>query len=132
MALLCAEGAFSQRFWHLFDPPRGSRYRCDGPLSNPLRSTPEAGCRRPELWKCCKSLRRNDLRAIGAQKTGRSWSGLEYLVYADIFGDRSKLSDLRELLQKAARIVADSPMHEHGPNDTVGVIIAGVARTRSV
>lgn len=51
-------------------------------------------------------------------------------IQIEIFGEKPMLADLKKWLEKAVRIVADSPRHGHGPNDTVGVIIADFAETK--
>ena len=53
-------------------------------------------------------------------------------LYVEIYGDKPNLADLRAWLEKALRIVVDSPKHGLGPKGTVGVIIADVDKTRSV
>jgi len=53
-------------------------------------------------------------------------------LYIEIYGDRPKLADLREWLEKAVRIVVESPKHGRGPNDTFGVVLADVDETKSV
>lgn len=52
-------------------------------------------------------------------------------VYVEIYGDKPKLSDLREWLEKAVRIVVESPKHGRGPNGTFGVVLLDAERTRS-
>ena len=44
-------------------------------------------------------------------------------VYIEVYGDKPSLADLRRWLNRAVRIVANTPQYGHGPNDTVGVII---------
>lgn len=51
-------------------------------------------------------------------------------LYVEIYGDPPNLADLRKWLERAMRIIVDSPRHGLGPNDTVGVIIADVENTR--
>lgn len=57
-----------------------------------------------------------------------------YLVplIVELYGDKPKLADLRQWLERAMRIVVDSPKHGYGPKGTVGVIIADVEKTRGV
>jgi hypothetical protein len=38
-------------------------------------------------------------------------------LYIEIFGERPKLADLREWLEKSVRIVVSSPNHGHGPTN---------------
>jgi hypothetical protein len=53
-------------------------------------------------------------------------------IYIELYGDKPKLADLRQWLERAMRIVVDSPRHGLGPKGTVGLIIADVEKTRSV
>lgn len=50
-------------------------------------------------------------------------------LYVEIYGEKPKLADLREWLEKFVRIVAKSP--KNGPNDTLAVIILDAEKTRS-
>lgn len=52
-------------------------------------------------------------------------------IYLEIYGEKPKLADLRKWLEKAVRIVVDSPKHGLGPDGTVGVLIADFEETRS-
>ena len=53
-------------------------------------------------------------------------------VYFEIYGDKPKLPDLRSWLEKAVRIVVESPKHGTGPNETFGVVILDTEKTESV
>lgn len=53
-------------------------------------------------------------------------------IYIEIYGEKPPLADLRQWLERAMRIVVDTPKHGLGPKGTVGVIIADVEKTRSV
>lgn len=53
-------------------------------------------------------------------------------IYIEIHGEKPKLSDLRRWLERAVRIVVDTPMHGLGPDGTVGVLIADFEETKSV
>ena len=53
-------------------------------------------------------------------------------IYIELYGDKPRLADLRQWLERAIRIVVDTPKHGLGPKGTVGVIIADVEKTRSV
>ncbi len=53
-------------------------------------------------------------------------------VHLEIYGEKPKLTDLRKWLERAMRIVVDSPKHGLGPNGTVGVIIADVDEMKAV
>jgi len=53
-------------------------------------------------------------------------------LYLEIYGDKPKLAALRKWLEKAVRIVVDSPKHGLGPDGTVGVLIADFEETRNV
>jgi hypothetical protein len=53
-------------------------------------------------------------------------------IYIELYGDKPPLADLRRWLERAMRIVVDSPKHGLGPKRTVGVIIADVEKTRGV
>ncbi len=53
-------------------------------------------------------------------------------IYIELYGDKPKLADLRQWLERAMRMVVDTPKHGLGPNGTVGVIIADVEKTRSI
>ena len=53
-------------------------------------------------------------------------------MYIELYGEKPKLADLRRWLERAMRIVVDSPKHGLGPKGTVGFIIADVEKTRSV
>ena len=52
-------------------------------------------------------------------------------MYIELYGEKPKLADLRRWLERAMRIVVDSPKHGLGPEGTVGFIIADVEKTRS-
>ena len=52
-------------------------------------------------------------------------------IYIEIYGEKPPLAALRQWLERAMRIVVDSPKHGLGPKGTVGVIIADVEKTRS-
>lgn len=52
-------------------------------------------------------------------------------VYIELYGEKPKLADLRKWLEKAVRIVVESPKHGLGPDGTVGVLIADFEETRS-
>jgi len=52
-------------------------------------------------------------------------------LYVEIYGDKPKLGDLREWLEKAVRIVVESPKHGRGPNDTFGVVILDAERAEN-
>ena len=53
-------------------------------------------------------------------------------IYIELYGDKPKLADLRQWLERAIRIVVDTPKHGLGPKGTVGVIIADVEKTRGI
>jgi len=53
-------------------------------------------------------------------------------VHLEIYGEKPKLAALRQWLERAMRIVVDSPRHGLGPKGTVGLIIADVEKTRGV
>lgn len=53
-------------------------------------------------------------------------------IYIEIYGEKPKLTDLRKWLEKAVRIVVDTPKHGLGPDGTVGVLIADFEETKSV
>lgn len=53
-------------------------------------------------------------------------------LIVELYGDKPKLADLKQWLERAMRIVVDSPKHGLGPKGTVGVIIADVEKTRGV
>lgn len=53
-------------------------------------------------------------------------------VYFELYGEKPKLADLRRWLERAVRIVVDTPMHGLGPDGTVGVLIADFEETRAV
>jgi hypothetical protein len=53
-------------------------------------------------------------------------------VYIEVYGEKPSLVDLRRWLNRAVRIVANTPQHGHGPNGTVGVIILDVDETKPV
>lgn len=48
----------------------------------------------------------------------------------ELFGEKPKLTDLRRWLEKAVRIVVDTPKHGLGPDATVGVLIADFEEIR--
>lgn len=50
----------------------------------------------------------------------------------EIYGEKPSLAVLRAWLEKAVRIVVDSPKYGLGPKGTVGVIIADVDETKPV
>ncbi|MBX3444355.1 MAG: hypothetical protein KF774_18280 [Planctomyces sp.] len=52
-------------------------------------------------------------------------------IYIEIYGDTPRLADLRRWLEKAVRIVVDTPIHGLGPDGTVGVLIADFERTKN-
>ncbi len=58
----------------------------------------------------------------------------QYVVplYVEIYGDKPKLGDLREWLEKAVRIVVESPKHGRGPDGTFGVVLLDAEKTKSV
>ena len=51
-------------------------------------------------------------------------------LYIEIYGHKPKLADLQKWLEKAMRIVVESPKHGYGPDDTVAVIIADVEKMK--
>jgi len=53
-------------------------------------------------------------------------------VYIEIYGDKPKLDDLRAWIEKAVRIVVESPKHGRGPNDTFGVVLLDAEKTEGV
>jgi len=53
-------------------------------------------------------------------------------IYIEIYGEKPPLAALRQWLERAMRIVVDTPKHGLGPKGTVGVIIADVEKTRGV
>ena len=53
-------------------------------------------------------------------------------IYIEIYGEKPPLAALRQWLERAMRIVVDSPRHGLGPNGTVGFIFAEVEKTRGV
>lgn len=53
-------------------------------------------------------------------------------IYIEIYGEKPRLPDLRQWLERAMRIVVDTPKHGLGPKGTVGVIIADVDETKAV
>jgi hypothetical protein len=57
-----------------------------------------------------------------------------YLVplQIEVFGEKPKLADLKEWLEKAVRIVVDTPKQGYGPGDTVGLITVDFNKTRIV
>lgn len=75
-------------------------------------------------WVCHNVL----LETVGNRPCHR------YLVplIVELYGDKPKLADLRQWLERAMRIVVDTPKHGLGPKGTVGVIIADVEKTRGV
>ena len=52
-------------------------------------------------------------------------------VYIEIYGEKPKLCDLRAWIEKAVRIVVESPKHGTGPNETFGVVILDAEMTES-
>lgn len=50
----------------------------------------------------------------------------------EVFGDQPKLADLKAWLEKAVRIVVDTPKQGYGPGDTVGLITVDFNKTRIV
>lgn len=52
-------------------------------------------------------------------------------LYVEIYGEKPKLADLREWLEKAVRIVVESRKHGTGPNETFGVVILDAERTKT-
>ncbi|MEW4454538.1 hypothetical protein AB1L30_17815 [Bremerella sp. JC817] len=53
-------------------------------------------------------------------------------LIVEVFGEKPLLTDLRRWLEKAMRIVVDSPKHGLGPKGTVGFIIADVDEMKAV
>ena len=53
-------------------------------------------------------------------------------VRIEVFGTKPKLADLKQWLEKAVRIVVDTPKQGHGPDDAVGVVTVDFTKTRSV
>lgn len=54
-------------------------------------------------------------------------------LYIEVYGEMPKLDDLREWLEKAVRIVVNSPKHGDGPTTgSLGVLILDAEKTRSV
>lgn len=53
-------------------------------------------------------------------------------IYIELYGDKPKLTDLKRWLERAMRIVVDTPKQGLGPKGTAGVIIADVEKTRGV
>lgn len=53
-------------------------------------------------------------------------------LFVEVYGKKPPLTDLKRWLERAMRIVVDTPNHGLGPNGTVGVIIADVEEIRSV
>lgn len=53
-------------------------------------------------------------------------------LYIEVYGEKPTLAVLRDWLERAVRIVVDSPKHGLGPSDTVGVIILDAEMTESV
>jgi hypothetical protein len=51
-------------------------------------------------------------------------------IYIELYGEKPKLSDLRRWLEKAVRIIVDTPKHGLGPDETVGVLIADFEEVR--
>jgi hypothetical protein len=47
----------------------------------------------------------------------------------EVFGDQPKLADLKAWLEKAVRIVVDTPKQGYGPGDTVGLITVDFNKT---
>jgi hypothetical protein len=50
-------------------------------------------------------------------------------LFIRIYGEKPKLSDLRQWLERAVRIVVDTPKHGLGPTGTVGLLIADFRAT---
>lgn len=57
-----------------------------------------------------------------------------YLVplIVELYGDKPKLADLSQWLERAMRIVVDTPKHGLGPKGTVGFVIADVDEMKAV
>jgi len=53
-------------------------------------------------------------------------------IYIELYGDKPKLTDLKRWLERAMRIVVDTPKHGLGPKGTVGFIIADVDELKAV
>ncbi len=53
-------------------------------------------------------------------------------LIVEVHGEKPPMADLRRWLEKAMRIVVDSPKHGHGPKGTVGFIIADVDEMKPV
>ena len=51
-------------------------------------------------------------------------------IYLEIYGDKPDLNKLREWLEKAVRIVVNTPEHGDGPDGSVGVVIADFSKTK--
>lgn len=53
-------------------------------------------------------------------------------LYIEVYGKKPKLSDLRKWLEKAVRIVVESPKYGDGPtNGSLGVLILDAEKTRN-
>jgi hypothetical protein len=53
-------------------------------------------------------------------------------LYLEIYGEKPKLADLRNWLEKAVRIVVDTPKHGLGPDGTVGVVVLDIDQARCI
>ncbi|MCZ2342655.1 MAG: hypothetical protein LC104_12825 [Bacteroidales bacterium] len=53
-------------------------------------------------------------------------------IYIELYGDKPKLADLKQWLERAMRIVVDTPKHGLGPKGTVGFVIADVDEMKAV
>jgi len=53
-------------------------------------------------------------------------------LIVEVYGEKPSMDDLRQWLDRSMRIVVDSPKHDLGPKETVGVIIADVDQTKPV
>ena len=103
--------------------------------------------RNPLYWTGSGWSAEEDEAMVFANANDASWACHDVLMQAvsnrprhrylvplivELYGDKPKLADLRQWLERAMRIVVDSPKHGLGPKGTVGVIIADVEKTRSV
>ncbi|MEZ5945171.1 MAG: hypothetical protein R3C18_27675 [Planctomycetaceae bacterium] len=51
-------------------------------------------------------------------------------LYIEIYGERPKLEDLRKWLEKAVRVVVNSPEHGLGPQETVAMLLLDTEETK--